>query len=185
MSANARNSLEKLAIRLAEIQKAGTQFSETDARTLRIYLEGGRAAAASCIDLIQQLTAAPALVPPAPPSPEQIKPEQIKPEQVKPEQIKSRIFRTERASKTGCSPREFFLTPSPAFPAAASLKKRWSRPILPVVPATRLCICMDRLRFLSARYGRGHQELWRLSATEKAERHHALSVWRWLFSNSF
>ena len=52
ISATARNGLEKLSIRLAELQKDGAKFSEKECEAFLNHLKAAKTASASCSDLV-------------------------------------------------------------------------------------------------------------------------------------
>jgi GGDEF domain-containing protein len=63
MSATAHNGLEKLSIRLAELNKDGAKFSEKECEAFLAHLKAAKAASASCADLVNSMRLQPIEVP--------------------------------------------------------------------------------------------------------------------------
>ena len=63
MSATAHNGLEKLSIRLAELQKDGIDFSDSNSDSLITHLEAARVAAGICLELVRKMRREPIEVP--------------------------------------------------------------------------------------------------------------------------
>ena len=63
MSATAHNGLEKLSIRLAELRKDGAKFTKKECEALLAHLQAAKNASNSCCELVQALCLAPIEVP--------------------------------------------------------------------------------------------------------------------------
>jgi GGDEF domain-containing protein len=63
MSATAHNGLEKLSIRLLELQKDGARFKEKECESFLAHLQAAKTAATSCVDLLNSMRLEPIEVP--------------------------------------------------------------------------------------------------------------------------
>lgn len=64
MSATAHNGLEKLSIRLAELQRDGLTVPDSTCDSILAHLDASKVAASNCADLINKMRRAPIEVPP-------------------------------------------------------------------------------------------------------------------------